>query len=189
MTKKAADESGHPPIKPATRLVTGGRDPSAYHGFVNPPVYHASTVLYPHRRGLSRPLAAATTTAGAGRRPRRRSPVRWRSSKARTAPASRCCRPGLRRSPPRCLQCSQAGDHLLVTDTVYLPTRKFCDGVLHALRRRDHLLRSADRRRHRRTDAAEHARGLSRSRRARCRSRCRTFRRSRPPRMRAARWC
>ena len=45
----------HPPVKPATRLVTGGRDPFANHGFVNPPVYHASTVLYPHGRGLSRP--------------------------------------------------------------------------------------------------------------------------------------
>ena len=35
------------PIKPDTRLVTAGRDPQANHGFVNPPVYHASTVLYP----------------------------------------------------------------------------------------------------------------------------------------------
>src|SRR5262249_37198226 len=34
-------------IKPDTRLVTSGRDPRAYHGFVNPPVYHASTLLYP----------------------------------------------------------------------------------------------------------------------------------------------
>ena len=31
----------------ATKLVTAGRDPDSYHGFVNPPVYHASTVLYP----------------------------------------------------------------------------------------------------------------------------------------------
>ena len=30
----------------ATRVVTAGRDPKSYHGFVNPPVYHASTVLY-----------------------------------------------------------------------------------------------------------------------------------------------
>src|ERR1019366_560656 len=35
------------PLKPETRLVNAGRDPQAYHGFVNPPVYHASTVLYP----------------------------------------------------------------------------------------------------------------------------------------------
>src|SRR6478752_3474645 len=35
------------PIKSDTRLVTAGRDPQSYHGFVNPPVYHASTLLYP----------------------------------------------------------------------------------------------------------------------------------------------
>src|SRR5258708_13143953 len=35
------------PEKTATRLVNGGRDPFAHHGFVNPPVYHASTILYP----------------------------------------------------------------------------------------------------------------------------------------------
>ena len=33
-------------LRPATRLVLGGRDPLANHGFVNPPVHHASTVLY-----------------------------------------------------------------------------------------------------------------------------------------------
>ena len=33
-------------FKPATKLVTGGRAPFESHGFVNPPVYHASTVLY-----------------------------------------------------------------------------------------------------------------------------------------------
>ncbi|MFY9762685.1 MAG: PLP-dependent transferase, partial [Xanthobacteraceae bacterium] len=32
----------------ATKLVSAGRDPRSYHGFVNPPVYHASTVLYPN---------------------------------------------------------------------------------------------------------------------------------------------
>src|SRR5271169_5715365 len=33
--------------RPHTQVVTGGRDPASYHGFVNPPVYHASTLLYP----------------------------------------------------------------------------------------------------------------------------------------------
>src|SRR5258707_6355312 len=33
-------------LRPDTRLVGGGRDPFAYHGFINPPVYHASTMLY-----------------------------------------------------------------------------------------------------------------------------------------------
>ena len=35
-----------------TRLVVGGRDPAAYHGFVNPPVYHGSTVLAPTVKDL-----------------------------------------------------------------------------------------------------------------------------------------
>jgi cystathionine beta-lyase len=39
-------DSDKPERKPDTRLVTGGRDPFSYYGFVNPPVYHASTVLY-----------------------------------------------------------------------------------------------------------------------------------------------
>ncbi len=47
MTKKTEGGPTHPPVKPATRLVAGGRDATANHGFVNPPVHHASTVLYP----------------------------------------------------------------------------------------------------------------------------------------------
>src|SRR5689334_25346804 len=43
MSKKAGRRS----LKDATRLVTAGRDPGSNYGFVNPPVYHASTVLYP----------------------------------------------------------------------------------------------------------------------------------------------
>ena len=35
------------PLKPETVLVTAGRDTKGQHGFVNPAVYHASTVLYP----------------------------------------------------------------------------------------------------------------------------------------------
>src|SRR5438552_318316 len=46
MTKTTDGDPRHPPSKPATRFVTGGRAPFEYHGFVNPPVYHASTVLY-----------------------------------------------------------------------------------------------------------------------------------------------
>ncbi len=43
MTKKKPGD-----LKPQTLLVTAGRDPADFHGFVNPPVYHASTVLYPN---------------------------------------------------------------------------------------------------------------------------------------------
>ena len=46
MTKKTEADLSHRPFNPTTRLVLGGRDVRANHGFVNPPVYHASTVLY-----------------------------------------------------------------------------------------------------------------------------------------------
>ena len=47
--------NGQPRAKrTATTIVTAGRDPKSNYGFVNPPVYHASTVLYPTRRGLCR---------------------------------------------------------------------------------------------------------------------------------------
>src|SRR6059058_1192241 len=58
MTKTTKGSPTDPPLKAATRLVTGGRDPATNHGFVNPPVYHASTVLYPN---------AADFLAGRGR--------------------------------------------------------------------------------------------------------------------------
>ena len=39
-------------MKEETKLVVLGRDSRANHGIVNPPVYHASTVLYPTVKDL-----------------------------------------------------------------------------------------------------------------------------------------
>jgi hypothetical protein len=47
MTSSTDGTPPRPPARAATRLVSGGRHPFAHHGFVNPPVYQASTVLYP----------------------------------------------------------------------------------------------------------------------------------------------
>ena len=41
-TKDGTDKE----LKPDTQLTVGGRDPFAHHGYVNTPVYHASTLLY-----------------------------------------------------------------------------------------------------------------------------------------------
>jgi cystathionine beta-lyase/cystathionine gamma-synthase len=41
-----------------TRLATAGHDPASHHGFVNPPVYHVSTVLYPTAEDYVRPSLA-----------------------------------------------------------------------------------------------------------------------------------
>lgn len=41
-----------PPLRQDTKLAHAGRDPLAFHGFVNPPVVHASTVLYPDTKTM-----------------------------------------------------------------------------------------------------------------------------------------
>lgn len=127
MTKPSDADSA--PLKPATRLVTGGRDPAAHHGFVNTPVYHASTVLYPTAQDF---------------RARR---ARYRYGRHGT-PTTEALENALREiEGPQCagvalapsglaaislalLSVLKTGDHVLITDSVYLPTRKFCDGLL-----------------------------------------------------------
>src|ERR1700734_2402341 len=43
----SGDDEGTKPLKIETVLMTAGRDTKAQKGFVNPPVVHGSTVLYP----------------------------------------------------------------------------------------------------------------------------------------------
>ena len=44
--KKLSDEERRA-LGPETKLTIGGREPFEQHGYVNTPVYHASTLLYP----------------------------------------------------------------------------------------------------------------------------------------------
>jgi cysteine-S-conjugate beta-lyase len=128
MTNKNGQPT-HSGTQKATRLVSGGRDPSAQHGFVNPPVYHASTVLYPTvadylahrgryvygRRGT--PTSEALADAMAGLEGPNCAGVALLPS-------------GLAAASVALLSVLRAGDHVLVTDSVYFPTRTFCDNVL-----------------------------------------------------------
>ena len=58
----AARESGDPPMRPETRLVHVSRDSERDAGTVNPPVYRASTIVYPS-------LQAYATRRSDGTRP------------------------------------------------------------------------------------------------------------------------
>jgi cystathionine beta-lyase len=128
MTKKT--EGGPPlPVKSATRFVTGGRDPFAHHGYVNTPVYHASTLLY---RSAQEYLARR----GRYQYGRKGTPTSEALAGAIAELEGPMCA-GVALLPSglaaACLALSsvlQAGDHVLVTDSVYEPTRKFCDGHL-----------------------------------------------------------
>jgi cystathionine beta-lyase len=129
MTSNTHGKPPHPPAKAATRLVSGGRDPFAHHGFVNPPVYHASTVLYP---------SAEDFIAHRGRYQygRRGTPTSEALAGALASLEGADCAgvallpSGLAAASIALLSVLKAGDHVLVTDSVYLPTRKFCDSVL-----------------------------------------------------------
>jgi len=113
--------------RPATEAVLAGREPFEHHGFVNTPIYRGSTVLSPTvaqfagksgryvygRRGTptTDALAKAITTLEGG---------------AGTALTSS----GLSAITTALMAVARAGDHILVADTVYGPTRHFCDTML-----------------------------------------------------------
>jgi len=129
MTKKTEGGPTHPPVKSATRLVTGGRDATANHGFVNPPVYHASTVLYP----TAEDFLARRARYLYGRRGTPTSEALENALRALEGPACAgvaLLPSGLAAISTALLAVLHAGDHLLVTDSAYQPTRRFCDSVL-----------------------------------------------------------
>jgi cystathionine beta-lyase len=116
-------------LRPATRLVLGGRDPLANHGFVNPPVHHASTVLY----RTAEDFLARRSRYLYGRRGTPTSEALETALRELEGPdcAGVALLPsGLAAISTALLSVLQAGDHVLVTDSIYLPTRKFCDHVL-----------------------------------------------------------
>ena len=125
-------DDGKPEMKPETRLVTGGRDPFSYHGFVNPPVHHASTVLY---RNADDMLASR----GRYHYGRRGTPTTEALQQAMAEIEGPACAgvallpSGLNAIASMLLSVASAGDHLLVSDSVYEPTRVVCDTVLKRL--------------------------------------------------------
>jgi cystathionine beta-lyase len=116
------------PLKPDTRLVTAGRDTKGQHGFVNPAVYHASTVLYP----TAEDQVAHRARYQYGRRG---TPTSEALENALMAIEGEVCAgvalmpSGLAAISTALLAVAGAGDHLLVTDSIYRPTRNFCEGM------------------------------------------------------------
>ncbi|OYW54576.1 MAG: cystathionine beta-lyase [Hyphomicrobium sp. 32-62-53] len=115
---------------PATAVVHLGRDPFAHHGFVNPPVYRGSTVLYPTLESLE----AKTQPYTYGRRG---TPTVTALQDALTAlaggAATKLTASGYQAVTTALLAFAETGDHVLVADTVYEPTRQFCDYLLRRL--------------------------------------------------------
>src|SRR6266850_776159 len=123
------DDGQSPPQKPETALVTSGRDTKAQKGFVNPPVVHGSTVLYPTAEDLH-------AHRGEFQYGRRGTPTTKALQEALMALEGPQCAgvgiapSGLSAITTTLLAVLKAGDHLLVCDNAYRPTRNFCDGLL-----------------------------------------------------------
>jgi cysteine-S-conjugate beta-lyase len=128
----SSDKSPSPRRHADTRVVTAGRDPPSYYGFVNPPVYHASTVLYPSAEDFVAHRAryqygrrgTPTTEALEGALAELEGP---QCAGVALLPS------GLAAITTALLSVVKAGDHLLVTDSAYGPTRNFCEQILTRL--------------------------------------------------------
>lgn len=116
-------------LRPATRIATASRQ-YAEHGMVNPAVYRASTITFPDvetlhnrtqqyvygRRGT--PTSRAFETAVA---------------ELEGGHGCKATPSGLAAVSSALLAFLNAGDHLLMVDTVYHPAREFCDKTLKRL--------------------------------------------------------
>jgi cysteine-S-conjugate beta-lyase len=123
------DDGPSKPQKVETTLVTAGRDTKAQKGFINPPVVHGSTVLYPTAEDLH-------AHRGEYQYGRRGTPTTRALQEALMAlEGPQCAGVGLAPSglsaiTTTLLAVLKAGEHLLVCDNAYRPTRNFCDGLL-----------------------------------------------------------
>ena len=118
------------PGKHATRLSHAGRDPGRFHGFVNTPIYRGSTVLYPTFDSLVTDdqefsygrLGTPTVRA-----------LQDALAEMEGGHATLLTPSGLSAITTAILSFVSSGDHILVSDSVYRPTRRFCDTVLKRL--------------------------------------------------------
>ena len=118
-------------MKKPTRLLLAGRAPEENHGVVNPPVYHASTIIHPTVADMEQ--AARTPYDG----------VRYGLRGTTTTFALEDAVSELEGGYRSIAVCSglaavtasltaflKSGDRVLMTDTAYDPTRSFCDSNL-----------------------------------------------------------
>ena len=110
-----------------TKLIAAGRDPEQHYGFVNPPIYRGSTILFPNTQSL----IARDQPYVYGRRGTPTSVAMEDALRSIDGSAGVVlCPSGLAAISTALLSCLSHGDHLLITDNVYAPTREFCDRVL-----------------------------------------------------------
>ncbi|MBN8535332.1 MAG: cystathionine beta-lyase [Rhizobiales bacterium] len=117
-------------LKTDTRLVVQGRNPDETFGFVNIPPYRGSTVTYPDAQSC----LAGKNRYTYGRRGNPTSEALenlWNDLEGSAGTV--ICPSGASAVTTAILSAVKTGDHILVTDSVYRPTRNFCTGLLARL--------------------------------------------------------
>jgi cystathionine beta-lyase len=124
------DDSSKGAEQPGTEVVHLGRAPFEHHGFVNPPVYRGSTVLFKSLEAIK--SRKQPYTYG-----RRATPTTRALEEAIThlegGAATILTSSGLGAVSTAILAFAAAGDHILITDSVYQPARAFADRLLKRL--------------------------------------------------------
>ena len=113
----------------ATLVTALGRDPLRQHGVVNPPVYHASTILFPSVAAMEAARPRDGTYYGRYGTP---TTAALEQAIARLEGGDRAIVVGSGKTAitSMLLALLRTGDHLLIADTVYAPTRNFCTSSL-----------------------------------------------------------
>ena len=122
------------PFGEETRVVTAGRDLKNYAGAVNPPVYHVSTII---SKSVAE-LKARSNREDDGDQimayGRRGTPTSWALENAvaelEGGYRTLAYPSGLAAIAGTLFAFLKSGDHLLMTDSVYAPTRRFCNQTL-----------------------------------------------------------
>jgi cystathionine beta-lyase len=112
-----------------TIMAVAGRDPQSNFGIVNPPVYHASTILFPTVEKLHHRAPLDGVSYGRNGTPTQLS---LEEAFAELEGAHRCVavQSGLAAITGAVSAFLKAGDHMLVTDNSYGPTRRYANTVL-----------------------------------------------------------
>ncbi|MEP6563752.1 MAG: cystathionine beta-lyase [Mesorhizobium sp.] len=127
---KDGNDQGTGKIGINTRLAHSGNNPHDYFGFVNPPVVHASTVLFPN----AATMAARNQKYTYGTRGTPTTDALAQAIDALEGSAGTILVPsGLAAVTIPLLAFVSAGDHILIVDSVYHPTRNFADTMLKRL--------------------------------------------------------
>lgn len=117
---------------PETKIAAAGRRKEWTQGVVNPPVWRASTILFDSVADMR---ASYPPVDGRLQYGRNGTPTQWSLAEALTelepgAAGTRLFPSGVAAVSMALMSVLKPGDELLMVDSVYVPTRSFCDDVL-----------------------------------------------------------